>query len=163
MQPSKLAFELIRYFDGFSANAIPSLLNRPSIGYGTIVYPNGISVRVGDTCTKEQAEEWLEYEINAKVKLLNKLLEGINLSQHQFDAIVCFVQDMGVGNFEESGMFERIKIDPTDEEIFSYREDDKGNPIADSCEFTKFCRIGKNTSPFMLRRRAAEADLYARK
>ena len=52
-----------------------------TIGYGTILYPNGKAVKERDTCTTEQASSWLKIEADKKAKTVDsetsRLQKGI--------------------------------------------------------------------------------------
>ena len=60
---SENGFKLIRESEGFKDKAYLDTGGVWTIGYGTIRYPNGNPVKKGDTCTKEQAEEYLKNDV----------------------------------------------------------------------------------------------------
>ena len=59
----------------------------PTIGWGTTVYPNGIRVKLGDTCTAEQAEQYFQHDIQKFEDDINKKLM-VDIKQNQFDPMV---------------------------------------------------------------------------
>ena len=86
-----------------------------TIGYGTTLYPNGQHVKCGDVCTKDQA---LDYLINAMTSAGNQINAlKLNLTQNQFDALVDFVYNSGIGHFESSQLFQLIKQNPNNPSI----------------------------------------------
>ena len=77
---NKIAYrgiELIKHFEGIYLNAYLDAAKIPTIGRGTIRYPNGKKVQIGDTCTVEQADEYLIFELREKEKAVNVLTKGI--------------------------------------------------------------------------------------
>ncbi len=56
---SNKGIDLIKSFEGYYANAYLCPANVPTIGWGTIRYPNGQKVKMGDKCTIEQATTYL--------------------------------------------------------------------------------------------------------
>jgi GH24 family phage-related lysozyme (muramidase) len=74
--PNKLSYVL------FPALASPTMLlyayldsvGKPTIGFGTTYYPQGAAVKMGDTCTVLQANEYFEHEWEMKYnELLGKV------------------------------------------------------------------------------------------
>lgn len=97
--------QLIKDFEGFRENAYPDpgTGGKPiTIGFGTTRYPDDSEVQLGDTCTEEEAGEWLRYEVEHKVlPKLEKLLT-IDLNQNQLDALISFCYNCGTGNLAKS-------------------------------------------------------------
>ncbi|MFM7716173.1 MAG: lysozyme, partial [Microcystis sp.] len=48
MEISQICLDLIKKWEGFRANAYLDPVGIPTIGYGTIRYPNGQPVELGD-------------------------------------------------------------------------------------------------------------------
>lgn len=151
----KIGMDLIKSFEGFFDKAYKDIAGIPTIGYGTIKYPNGLPVKMGDTCTKEQAENWLLFEVSEKCAYLNQVLGQINLElkQNEYDALVSFIYNVGTGTLKEGRtMGDAIK------------SKDKSK-IAEAflvyCKYTKFGI--KLTSKGLLRRRMAEKRLFEEK
>ena len=117
MQPSSNFYNLIRLLEGYFPKAYKDSVGIATIGIGTIRYPNGVAVKMGDVCTEEQAYEYLKYEVNQKTATLNGLVLGINLNQNQFDAIVSLAYNIGVGGFANSSVLKLIKKNPNDSAI----------------------------------------------
>lgn len=153
--------DFIKEFEGLYLYAYLDSVNVPTIGYGTTMYPDGSKVHIGDSCTEKVAVEWLMWEVDMKSKSVRHLIGAYPINQNQFDAFVSFTYNLGVGSLAESTLLKKFKIDPFDETIYKYKIDENHNPIADTCEFVRWCRAGKEIIRGLLRRRAAEADLYA--
>ncbi len=65
--PQDLARALIKFLESCRIVAYLDTANKPTIGWGTRIYPSGISVEIGDTCTQEQAQEYLELYLEKNV------------------------------------------------------------------------------------------------
>ncbi len=130
---------LIKNFEGFRENAYYCSSGIPTIGYG-----HTTGVVMGDTCTKEQAEMWLDSDLKTAEATVNN--ESLKISQNQFDALVSFVFNVGSGMFKTSTLLKKIKADP----------DDK--TIAD--EFAKWKLSGGVVVAGLVTRRTAESELY---
>lgn len=74
----------------------------PTIGYG-----HTLDVKMGDSCTPEQADEWLAEDLEAAEHCINRLVTT-TLSQNQFDALVSLVFNIGCGNFADSTVRRRL-------------------------------------------------------
>lgn len=59
----------------------------------TIAYGHTQGVKLGMTCTKEQAETWFQEDVAGAVRTINFL--GLTLSQSMFDALVSLVYNAG--------------------------------------------------------------------
>jgi len=97
---------LIKKFEGLRLKAYQDSVGIWTIGYGTIKYPDGVCVKEGDTCTEEQAEEYLIHHINEKITVkLNEFLDRnkIVLTQPQIDALYSFSYNLGLGPITVGG------------------------------------------------------------
>jgi lysozyme len=56
---SGYGYSIIRESEGFRNQAYKDTGGVWTIGYGTIKYSNGVTVKQGDTCTQGQANLWL--------------------------------------------------------------------------------------------------------
>jgi lysozyme len=111
MKPSKNFFSLLVMFEGLETKAYKDSAGIPTIGIGTIRYPNGTRVKMGDKCTIDQAYEYAQHDINKKVGTINGLLIGVDVNQNQFDAICSLVYNVGEGAFASSRTLKQIKKD----------------------------------------------------
>lgn len=72
----------------------------PTIGIGTIRYPNGIYVTMSDNpITLEQAYEYLDHELEEKAATLERWI-NINklvLNGNQISSLLCFAYNCGCG------------------------------------------------------------------
>jgi lysozyme len=109
MEISQNCLDIIEKWEGFFLDAYLDPVGIPTIGYGTIRYPNGVKVRMGDKITKAEAEAFLKFECDEIVNSLESLLAGITLNQNQFDAVVSLCYNSGVGAFAESTVLRELK------------------------------------------------------
>lgn len=78
-----------------------------SKGVWTIGYGHTFKVGPGMTCTQEQAEAWLREDVLRAANAVNTLVR-ISLEQSEFDALVDFVFNLGIGNFRDSTLLRLI-------------------------------------------------------
>ena len=139
MKASEKAYSLIRQFEGLRLTAY-----RCPAGVWTIGYGHTSGVVPGMNITKEQAEELLRQDIALAENIVNT--ECQNLRQCQFDALVSFVFNVGVGNFRNSTLLKKVKANPDD------------NSIMD--EFLRWVYSKGVVLPGLQKRRLAEMRLY---
>lgn len=149
MIPSQKCYDLIKKYEGLmlSAYVDPGTGNLPiTIGYGSTMRPTGIRFKLGEKITMQEAEDFLKWEVNNKAKVVDGFLQNLKLSQNQFDALVSFTYNVGVGNLRSSTLMRKVKNDPND--------------ISISLEFAKWNKAGGKVLKGLVNRRAAEAEMY---
>ncbi len=139
MKASPQAYTIIKEFEGLRLKAYKCPGGVWTIGYG---HTEGITA--GISITEDQAEEILRQDIETIETQINTL--NLSLTQNQFDALVSFVFNLGIGNFRKSRLLSLIKADPYD------------NAIMD--EFLKWVYSGGRVLPGLQRRRLSEMKLY---
>lgn len=87
---------IIKGYEGFRAHAYLDTGNVPTIGYGTTK-----GVKMGQVVTKDQAEAFLLRDVAGAEQTVNSAVK-VKLTQDQFDALVCFVYNVGSGAFRGS-------------------------------------------------------------
>lgn len=110
-----------------------------TIGFG---HTNG--VKEGDTCTEEQAVQWLKEDIAETCRLVKHALQ-MTLNNYQFSALVCLTFNIGYGRFRESDLLKLIHA----QEIFKASD-----------EFIKFDHVDGNEVAGLRARRLAEMKLF---
>jgi lysozyme len=98
MTPSHNFYDLIEHIEGLRLKAYLDSKGIPTIGIGTTVYPNGVKVKIGDTCTEEQAREYMEHHIATNIKV------PATYTQQQFDSCLCLIYNIGQGGFNGSSL-----------------------------------------------------------
>lgn len=102
---------IIKESEGFEADAYvdPATGGEPiTIGYGSTAAAIDRPVKLGDTITKEQAEEYLAYAINKKFMPDLKRYVKIPLTQGMVDACLSFMYNVGGGNFGSSTLVKKL-------------------------------------------------------
>jgi len=146
MKPSEKCYEIIKQFEGCRLKAYKDSAGVWTVGYGTIMYPNGIKVKEGDICTQDEAVTFLKYEVILKSQSVNAFTSNYNLTQNQFDALVSFAYNLGVGALQKSALLKKIKHNPNDPSI--------------EVEFMKWVNAGGKKIKGLVKRRQQEATLY---
>lgn len=98
MKTSEKGIELIKSFEGLRQFSYKCPAGVWTIGYG---HTGG--VKKGDTCTEEEAIELLKKDLEIFEHSIKDLVK-VELNQNQFDALVSFVFNVGVGAFQDSTM-----------------------------------------------------------
>lgn len=139
MKASVDAYQLIKQFEGLRLEAYLCPAGIWTIGYGhtSDVSPNSF-------ITIQEADEYLHRDVASVEMQLNKL--NLSLSQCQWDAIVSFVFNVGIGNFKASTLLAKIRINPDD------------NSIMD--EFLRWVHANGKVMRGLQKRRLAEMKLY---
>jgi lysozyme len=145
--------KFIAHFEGFRSKPYLDSVGIATIGYGTITYPDtGRKVTLKDPAiTEDTALEYLKLHIEKSVtSWIVKNLPG--LTQNQFDALVSFCYNLGVGALSGSTLERRILVKDTCDRITQA-----------FMMWTKARVNGKLTElKGLVRRREAEADLYCK-
>jgi len=81
-------------------------------------YPNGQKVKLGDTCSREQALEWFKEELAVYEKYVDDLTRD-DISQDEFDALVDFCYNEGVGGLKSSTLLKTINTGNYSPEIIT--------------------------------------------
>jgi len=109
LSTSENGFTIIKFYEGKQTlwSIQPELVSylcparRWTIGYGTIIYPDGTPVREGDRCTVQQARRWMINDVQAVEREIHAILYRFNLTgrigQHQFDSLVDIGYNVGTG------------------------------------------------------------------
>lgn len=139
MKVSGAGIELIKRFEGVRLVAYLDSVGVPTIGYG-----HTKDVALGDTCSPEQAEEWLIEDCADAEKCINGAVT-VPLTQHEFDALVSFVFNLGCGNFRKSTLLRRLNESDYD---------------AAAQEFLRWDKAGGQVLAGLTKRRMAEARLF---
>lgn len=149
MKATKLSlkgFELIKRFEGLKLKAYLCPAGIPTIGYGNTYYLSGKKVLLSDPqITKEQAEDLLKNLLIPYEKAVDSFCRD-DINQNQFDALVAFSYNVGVGALQKSTLIKKVNLNLKDVSI------------AD--EFLKWNKSNGSVLKGLTTRRQAEADLY---
>jgi lysozyme len=87
-----------------------------AIGYGNTYYEDGTKVRAGDRITQERANRLFEFIAAEFARKVSNLVYS-NVNQNQFDALVSYTYNRGVGAFSKSRLLQMINVNPDNEAI----------------------------------------------
>lgn len=141
MKTSKQGIDLIKKFEGFAPYAYLCPAGVVTIGYG---HTKG--VRLGQTCTEAEAEQFLKEDLEMAEAEVNKVANEVKLTQGNFDSLVSFTFNLGINNFKTSTLRKKVLNDPADTTIMG--------------EFGKWVYVKGKISPGLQRRRLEESKLY---
>ena len=138
---SRNGIELIKRFEGCKLTAYKCPAGVLTIGYGH----TGDDVTEGLTISQEDANDLLFDDVLCFENGVNNLVEGLDLSQGMFDALVCFAYNVGLTNLKKSTLLKLLK---------------DGKVLEVSEEFVKWNKSNGKVLDGLTKRRAAEADLF---
>ncbi|MBD2499629.1 glycoside hydrolase family protein [Anabaena azotica] len=107
MNISQNCLDIIKKWEGFSNKAYLDPVNIPTIGYGTIRYPNGQKVELDDVISEQEAEDLLKLECDEVAETVKKNVT-VALNQNQFDALVSLCYNIGTGAFAGSTLLKKL-------------------------------------------------------
>jgi lysozyme len=137
---SKSGLALTKLFEGEVLSAYQDQKGVWTIGYG-----HTAGVQRGQTITQAQAEAFLLSDVSDAVNCVNEVVQ-VALNQAQFDALVDFTFNLGVGNFKGSTLLKEVNA---------------GNFPAAMAQFSLWDHCGGVVNAGLLRRRNAEAAEFA--
>ena len=109
MKTSQKGIDLIKSFEGTKLKAYKCSAGIATIGIGTTRYPNGNSVKIGDTCTLEQAETYLKHDLERFEDSVNRLV-GLKIHQFMYDSLVSFAYNLGAGALQSSTLLKKVNL-----------------------------------------------------
>ena len=142
MKISEEGISLIKRFEGCRLEAYKCSAEVLTIGYG-----HTENVNEGDTITQEKADKLLKSDIESFEVYVNYSVM-VELDQGQFDALVAWTFNLGVGNLRSSTMLQKLN-----------NEDYTSVPS----EMKRWNKAGGKTLDGLIRRRNAEALLFQSK
>ena len=142
MKISEEGKALIKKFEGCKLEAYKCPAGVWSIGFGFTK-----DVKEGDVWSQTHAEEMLEIELEEYEGYINDLVD-VPLEQHQFDALVAWVYNLGAGNLISSTLLMKLNAG-------SYEDVPH--------EIQRWNKAGGEVLEGLVRRRKAEALLFENK
>ena len=146
MNASGKCLDLIRRFEGCRLQAYLDSVGVATIGFGH----TGPDVHMGDIITPARAGELLAIDVTRFERGINAWLD-MPVTQGQFDAMVAFAFNVGLGNLRGSTLFRKVL---------------SGDFAGAASEFGKWTHAGKNPDgtprvlPGLVARREAERLLF---
>lgn len=132
---------LIKEFEGLRLAKYLDAVGKWTIGYGHLILPNEnydqpISLDVANALLRADLKRTEEGVRNSVT---------VTINQNQFDALVSFAFNLGVGNLKNSTLLRLLN---------------EGNIFAAADQFLRWNKAGGRELPGLTRRRRAERDLF---
>lgn len=142
---NQAGLNLIEQFEGCRLKPYLDSVKIPTIGIGTIRYPNGIKVTMNDPpITKADAYSFLKQHLVQDCADVERLVK-VAINDNEFAALVSFVYNLGAGAFASSTLLRCLNAGQT-------------KRAAD--EFLKWDHAGGVVVKGLTRRRQAERALF---
>jgi lysozyme len=151
MVPSSDCIKLVQSFEGcekkqgngtFNAYPDPGTGGDPwTIGWGT----TGPDIKPGVNWTQQQCDDRFTQDLTRFAGGVANAIGGAATTQHQFDAMVSFSYNVGIGNLTKSTLLKLHKA---------------GDYAGAANQFALWNKAAGRVLPGLTRRRAAEAALY---
>ncbi|BEM31262.1 lysozyme (plasmid) [Serratia marcescens] len=132
-------FNLIKEFEGLRLHTYKCPADRWTIGYG-----HTANASANDVITEAQAISLLYQDVAESEQAVNQYVH-VPLTQNQFDALVSFVFNLGVGDFRTSTLLKKLNAGDYDDA---------------AQEFGRWIHAGGKALPGLVRRREAERALF---
>lgn len=140
MTTSKKGITMIKFFEGFRNKAYYDAVGVLTIGYGTTA---GVTKNM--VITESQGEMMLQADVKKFEAAVMRNVK-VALNQDQFDALVCFVYNLGEGNFKSSTLLKLLN---------------QGRYDLVPDQFMRWNKAGGKVLNGLTKRRQAEATLFA--
>lgn len=144
MRISDRGLEMIRRFEGFEERAYTCPGGARTIGYGHVIKQGEPYEEEGYLMDHEHAIEVLDKDCDIAENAINQLVR-VPLNQNQYDALVSFAYNVGVGAFAKSTMLSAINA---------------GDMARAAAEFPRWNRSKGKVLSGLSRRRDAEMRLF---
>jgi lysozyme len=145
MKASERCLKLIKDCEGFRSKPYLCPAGKATIGFGSTRYLRGVPVTLQDPpidevqATQLLADTLVEYE-----EAVDKLVT-VDLTQGQFDSLVDFSYNCGIGNLKTSTLLKLVNL---------------GQPKYAAQEFEKWVHANGKVLAGLVKRRALEAALF---
>ena len=145
MKIQSRGLQIIKEFESLKLKPYLCPAGIPTIGYGSTYYEDGTKVTLNDLPITEQRADDVLANISDKFSIQVSKLLKVELNQNQFDALVSFSFNIGIGNLTTSTILKRIN------------EKDFENA---SLEFAKWNKSGGKVLNGLIKRREKESQLF---
>ena len=144
MRMSAAGLAIVKEFEGLRLKAYKCPAAVWTIGYGHTSAAGAPIVNPDLVITKDEAEEVLARDMEQYEEGVRKYVK-VDLTQGQFDALVDFAYNAGVGALQKSTLLKKVNAEKFDEV---------------PAEFMKWTKGGGKELPGLVRRRRAEVKLW---
>ena len=139
MRASKKAYDIIQEFEGCRLDAY-----QDSVGVWTIGYGHTKTAKKGMRIDRREANRLLLEDVARHAKGVASLLK-VDVNQNQFDALVSFAFNLGVGALSKSTLLRKLN---------------NGDAVGAAAEFSRWVYAGGKKLNGLVRRRDAERKLF---
>lgn len=153
MKISEKGLALIKTFEGCRLTAYADVVGVPTIGYGHTHTVTKADVVNKKTITQQQADDLLKSDIahfERGVEQLSREL-GVVLKQHQFDALVSFAFNVGLGALKKSTLAKKLYL---------LNQNDQQGIYAVADQLLRWNKAGGKPLAGLTKRRNAERLLF---
>jgi len=150
MRISETGINFIKRFEGLRLKSYLCSGGVATIAWGTTVYPDGTKVQLGQSCTKEDAERYLDHDMKNiyEKHVVDSVAFPLITKQCEFDALVSFVYNVGRGGLHAPNSVDRrLKNGENFHKVI--RE-----------ELPRWNKAGGKVSAGLVRRRKEELELF---
>ena len=157
MKTSPTGIHLIKHFEGVRFKPYMCSGNVWTIGCGHAMYPEQLRLKLADRAkfdlkpkdnriwTKEEVDDLLRYDLQRFERGVLRLLGTVSPTQSEFDALVSFSFNLGLGTFQRS----------TVRSAFIRGDKTRAGEV-----LLKYCRAGGRVLKGLQRRRLAEHAMF---
>lgn len=143
---NKAGIDLIKSFEGLFLKPYLDPIQIPTVGYGTIKYPNGKKVTMQDRAiTEAEATEYLMHEVQEKAQNVERMAK-VALNDNEYAALVSFAYNVGWQALEKSTLLKLLNAGSD------------RSAVAD--QFLRWNKAGGKELAGLTRRRQAERSLF---
>lgn len=143
-QIAKPGLDLIKSFEGLQLTAYLDIVGVPTIGYGCTVGVTKDDVLNKRTLSAQEAEDMLAHELAGFCSGVEKCVL-IPINQNQFDALVAFSYNVGLGSLQKSTLLKLLNA---------------GDVSGAAEQFLRWNKAGGVEVKGLTRRRQAERSLF---
>ena len=146
MKVSKEAIKLIRHHEGVRAKPYKCPAGLWTVGVGHLIGDGKtLPASWNKTFTNEEIDGILKHDLNRFELGVSKMLPNVRLRQHEFDSIVSFCFNLGLGCFQRSTLRQALL---------------RGDKKAAMESLVKYCRAGGKILRGLQIRRLDERSLF---
>jgi lysozyme len=149
MKVSKISYNglnLIKKYEGFKSKPYKCPAGIATIGFGSTYYPGGKKVSLSDPAISEEQATLLLKDLLITFEKAVDSYTRDDITQHQFDALVCFAYNVGTNALRTSTLLKKVNANPSDPSIKQ--------------EFLKWNKANGKALPGLTKRRQEESELY---
>lgn len=140
-------FEILKVFEGCRLTAYLDDSTPPiwTIGYGRTHNDNGGAILEGQTCSINEAGQWLLTDVKREGSHFVDAWVKTPLNDDQYTALSCLIYNIGCGTFKRSPIFSALQ---------------NGNYLEAAASFGNYITAGGSPLVGLIRRREAEKCLF---